>query len=156
LPCRRTIPAFTVTYSTFTAVAGAGTKPADRSKKCSLTVRIGVPTNVTFAVSAVDHRGYAHLEAGATAVHAARYHVTGQGAPALTEHPMRGYLDDNWQVTDAVTGEPAYVPCGKDRKLDIDTELRVSADNRAPASMITMDATDAAVTSTYRLLWKSC
>ncbi len=148
--------AFTLTYSAFVATAGAGTKPDDRSKKCSITVRITAPAGVTFAIAAVDHRGFAHLEAGAAALHRTRYHVTGEGAPSWVEHPMRGFLDDYWQVTDPSPGAPGFGPCGRDRKLDINTEVRVSADDAAAPSMVALDSTDGSVTSTYRLVWKAC
>lgn len=149
--------AFTVIYSTYLAQAGAGTKNKDERRTCSITVRLN-SQNLTYAVAAVDYRGYAHLEPGAAAALAARYHFQGAGAPGHTVTAFPSGLDDNWQVTDAVpAGSLKYGPCGKDRKLDIDTELRVQSDRvDSPTSYVAMDSTDGSVATTYRLVWKNC
>jgi hypothetical protein len=149
--------AFTVTYSAYVAQAGAGTKHKDERKACSITVRLNVPQNLTYAVSTVDHRGYAQLGPGAAAALSARYHFQGAGAPEYSQHPFRSGLDDDWSVTDSVSGTPVFGACGKDRKLDIDTELSVQADRAdAPTSLIAMDSTDGDLATRYRLVWKNC
>jgi hypothetical protein len=150
--------AFTVTYNAYTALAGAATKNKDQRKACSITVRLAVPPQVTYAVTSVDHRGYADLHPGATAELASRYHFQGAGAPAHTRHPFAGELLDNWQITDAVpAGAAVFGACGKDRKLDIDTELTVRSVPGDPlTSYLTMDSTDGAFTTTYRLAYRAC
>ena len=89
-----------------------------------------------------------------TAVQSGRYHVTGEGAPAFTEHSLRGEMADNWQFTD-LDGAPAWGKCGKSPKFDIDTQLRVDAPASAPFSYVTVDSTDGGVSSVYRLAWRS-
>jgi hypothetical protein len=150
--------AFTVTYSAYTALAGAATKNKDQRKTCSITVRLSVPPQVTFAVISVDHRGYAELHPGAAAELASRYHFQGAGAPEHTRHPFPAGLQDNWQHTDVVpAGAAVFGACGKDRKLDIDTELTVRSVQGDPlTSYITMDSTDSAVAATYRLAYRVC
>jgi hypothetical protein len=150
--------AFTVTYNAYTALAGAGTKKPDQRKTCSITVRLDVPPQMTYAVTSVDHRGYAQLYAGATAELASRYHFQGAGAPEHTRHTVTGELLDNWQLTDTVpAGTAVFGACGKDRKFDIDTELTVrSAPGDPLTSYITMDSTDSAVTATYRIAYRAC
>jgi len=149
--------AFTVIYSDYLAQAGVGSKTKDERRTCGITVRLVVPAATAYAISAVDHRGYAHLEPLASATLSARYHFQGSGAPAYTAHPFAGPFDDSWQVTDDAGGGAVFSPCGRDSKVDIDTELRVRADRAdAPTSLITMDSTDAAVASTYRLVYRAC
>ncbi len=149
--------AFTVTYGSYFVEAGGDTKKKDGRKSCSITVRIDVPAGITYAVTNVEYRGYARLEAGAVGAHAARYHFQGSGAPGHTEHPFASGHKDSWQVNDAVpTSKRVFGACGKDRKLDIDTELTVRTDRTdTPASLVAMDSTDGGV-STYRLAWKKC
>jgi hypothetical protein len=148
--------AFTVIYSAYQAVSGGSTKPPDARKACSISVRLNVPANVTFSVPQVDYRGFAQLEVGASATQSARYHFTGSGAPGLTVHSFTGGLVNDWQVTDTVPGGSAeFGACGKERKLDIDTELAVTAKAGGPTSLIAMDSTDGVVT-TYHLQWKNC
>jgi hypothetical protein len=149
--------AFTVIYSSYLAQAGAGSKNKDERRTCSITVRLTVPAGVSYAIPTVDYRGFAHLEPGGSATLSGRYHFQGSGAPSYTVHSFGSGLDDSWQVTDAVGSSPVYSPCGKDSKVDIDTELRALADRAdAPTSYITMDATDGAVVSTYHLVYRSC
>jgi hypothetical protein len=149
--------AFTVTYSEYLAQAGGATGRPDERRSCAITVRLNVPPGVTFAVSGVDYRGFAHLEDGASAVHAARYLVPGSGQPRRSERSFSGFFSDGWQVTDLVgTGDLVYALCGGGRKLDIDTELRVAAGPGSPVSMIAMDSTDGSFASTYELAWRSC
>jgi uncharacterized protein DUF4360 len=152
--------AFTVTYSAYIAKAGGGAKPKDQQKSCSITVRLNVPDNVTYAVSAVDYRGYARLRDGASAALSSTYQFKGHGTPVNATHSFPSLLDDDWQVTDQVPpGGLVYGPCGKERKLDLDSELSVNAASSgpdSPVSMIMMDSTDGSFTSRYRLAWKSC
>jgi hypothetical protein len=150
--------AFTVTYREFLAQAGGETKRRDETRACSITVRLNVPSGITYGVAQADYRGFASLAAGASATHAARYKFQGQGAPVWTEHAFPGGLDDSWQVTDVVSGGVVHGSCKGDRKLDIDTELRVRAGSGAaePVSFIVMDSTDAVFSSTYRLQWQAC
>src|SRR3712207_7319067 len=41
-------------------------------RSCGITVRLTVPATISYAVTAVDHRGYAHLEPGGSATLSAR------------------------------------------------------------------------------------
>ncbi|MCU7727482.1 DUF4360 domain-containing protein [Actinoplanes sp. KI2] len=149
--------AFTVTYSAYVAQAGAGTGNKDQRRACSLTVRLNVPATTQYAITAVDYRGFAHLEPAASATLSARYHFQGSGAPTYTVHSFAGGLDDDWQVTDSAGSGLVFSPCGAGRKVDIDTELQARADRAdAPTSMITMDSTDSEVASTYHLTYRTC
>ncbi len=151
--------AFTVIYGAYIAVAGGGASASEKQKKCSITVRLNVPAGFTYAVGQTDHRGYAHLEPGASAVQSARYAFQGQGPPTRTEYPIPALLSDSWQVTDVIPERArVYGACGKDRRFDIDTELRITSTGgaTAPASTVAMDATDGVFSSTYRLTWKRC
>jgi hypothetical protein len=149
--------AFTVSYSTYLAQAGTASKNKDERKSCSITVRLNVPANLTYAISAVDYRGFAHLEPGGSASLSGRYHFQGSGTPQYTLHTFASGLDDDWQVTDAVGAGAVFGPCGRDRKVEIDTELRAQADRAdAPTSLIAMDSTDSAVDTTYHVTYKNC
>ncbi|MFI5492200.1 DUF4360 domain-containing protein [Actinoplanes sp. NPDC051859] len=149
--------AFTVLYSAYLAQAGAGARNKEQRRACNLTIRLNVPATMQYAVTAVDYRGFAHLEPGATAALSARYQFQDSGAPTSTVHSFASGLDDSWQVTDLAGSGAAFSGCGRGRKVDIDTELRVTTDRAdAPTSFITMDSTDSAFASTYRLTYRTC
>ncbi|MFI5776724.1 DUF4360 domain-containing protein [Nocardia sp. NPDC051570] len=152
--------AFTVTYSQYTAQVGVGSTPTDFRKNCQLDLRVHVPQGFTYGIAQADYRGFAHLEAGATALETARYYFQGDSPTDFVNHPYNGLMDDDWQATDTTdVGSVVYEPCGETRDFDINTELRVSAgtsDPKKTTSFITMDSTDGSILTTYHFAWKKC
>jgi hypothetical protein len=148
--------AFTVTYNEYLAQAGAGAKKKDQSKDCKLKLKVGVPKGFTYTISGIDYRGYARLERGATGRMGADYSFQGSNRTISVNHPFTAPVDDDWQVTDSATA--GFEPCGKQRALDIHTELEVGAGSSDPGStsVVSMDSTDGAVHTTYHLAWQTC
>jgi hypothetical protein len=152
--------AFTVTYSNYLAQVGVGAAPTDIRKNCQLTVLVHAPQGFSYAVAEADYRGFAHLEKGATSMEQANYYFQGQPQTAVVNHPFSGPFDDDWQTTD-MTGVAALVfsPCGEERDLNINTELRVSGGTsnlKKTTSFMTMDSTDGSITTTYHFAWVTC
>ncbi|MQS17666.1 DUF4360 domain-containing protein [Streptomyces kaniharaensis] len=152
--------AFTVTYSSYLAQVGVGSKPTDFRKNCQLNLRVHVPQGFTYAIASADYRGFAHLEAGATAAQRASYYFQGQPETTYRTHRFSGPRDDNWQATDTVDiAALVFAPCGEQRNFNINTELRVGAGSSDPASttsFMTMDSTDGSINTVYHLAWKQC
>ncbi|GGN96695.1 hypothetical protein GCM10010112_88180 [Actinoplanes lobatus] len=152
--------AFTVTYSTYTALVGPTATPLDFRKNCQLVLNIKVPGGFTFAIASADYRGYASLRAGAYGQQAANYYFQGQSRTARSEHNFKGPMEDSWQNTDKVAITALnYLPCGERKYLNINTELRVnrgSSNSRKDTSFLSMDSTDAAINTLYRVVWKKC
>jgi hypothetical protein len=152
--------AFTVTYSEYLAQVGVGTKPTDFRKNCQLALDVHIPHGFTYAVASADYRGYAHLERGATGTAVASYYFQGNSQTARAAHPFNGPFEDNWQTTDTVAVEAlVFEPCGAQRNLNINTELRVKAgrsDPKKTTSFMSMDSTDGAFSTVYQFAWKRC
>ncbi|MFI9082248.1 DUF4360 domain-containing protein [Streptomyces sioyaensis] len=152
--------AFTVTYSNYLAQVGIGAKPTDFRKNCQIMVRVNAPQGFTYGVASANYRGYASLAAGAWGKEQANYYFQGQSQTASIPHPFYGPMDSNWQANDATPiGSIVYAPCGATRDLAINTQLNVSAGTSNPAtttSLMTMDSTDASLTTTYHLSWQRC
>jgi hypothetical protein len=152
--------AFTVTYSNYLAQVGVGAKPIDFRKNCQLSLKIMAPGGFTYAIAQADYRGYAYLAPGATGLEKASYYFMGQSATAAISHPFAGPMDDNWQTTDATdVAALVFAPCGEQRNLNVNTELRVGAgtsDVTKTTSFITMDSTDASVSTVYHFAWATC
>lgn len=147
--------AFTVTYSNYLAQTGGGASVLDRRKNCQLSLLVHVPSGFTYAVAQADYRGYAYLQRGATALEKANYYFMGDSANSSVSHNITGPWDDNWQATDAVDAAAlVFAPCGVTRNLNVNTELRVSGGTGS--SYITMDSTDASVSTIYHFAWKKC
>ncbi|MGW2250147.1 DUF4360 domain-containing protein [Kitasatospora sp. NPDC001660] len=152
--------AFTVTYSTYLAQVGVGSKPTDFRKNCQLNLRVHVPQGFTYAIASTDYRGYAHLENGASGIQRAGYYFQGQSQTTYQAHRFNGPRDDNWQATDTVdVAALVWAPCGEERNFNINTELRVAAGTSDPTSttsFMTMDSTDGSINTVYHLAWKQC
>jgi hypothetical protein len=149
--------AFVVTYDAFHAQVGVGAAPTDFRKNCQLNIRIRIPQGYSYAIAGVDHRGSAHLQAGASGLQQARYYFSGQSATALATHRFNGPFDDAWQTTDNVdVASLVFSPCHAERNININSELRVSAGTSNPAatnSSMTMDSTSSDI---YRFVWREC
>ncbi|MER6997570.1 DUF4360 domain-containing protein [Streptomyces sp. NPDC000410] len=151
--------AFTVTYSDYLARVGQGADPIDFRKNCQLNLIVHVPQGFTYAVASADYRGYASLQRGASATQKASYYFQGSPDTAARNHPFSGPYDNNWQATDETEwAQLVWAPCGAKRNFNINTELRVKAGTSDPSktSFITMDSTDGAINTVYRLAWKEC
>ncbi|QIS12860.1 DUF4360 domain-containing protein [Nocardia arthritidis] len=152
--------AFTVTYSQYTAQVGVGAGPTDFRRNCQLNLLVHVPQGFTYGIAQADYRGFAHLEAGATALERARYYFQGNSPTQYIDHPFNGLYDDDWQTTDSTpVGSVVFLPCGENRNFNINTELRANAGTSDPTkttSFITMDSTDGSITTTYHFAWKQC
>ncbi len=152
--------AFTVTYSDYLAQVGVGAAPTDFRKNCQLAVQVHVPSGFTYAIAQADYRGYGYLEDGATGLQRASYYFQATSQTSYQTHLFDGPLNDNWQATDATdVASLVFAPCGEARTLNINTELRVYAgtsDKSATTSFMTMDSTDASVSTVYHLAWQKC
>jgi hypothetical protein len=152
--------AFTITYSQYTAMVGPGAGVLDFRKNCQLALDIKVPSGFTFAIASADYRGYAKLAAGAKGLEAANYYFQGNSQTTRIQHTFKGPMDDDWQETDSVgVASLSFLPCGERRYLNINTELRVSggkSNTNTTTSLMSMDSTDAAINTLYRVAWKKC
>ena len=151
--------AFTVTYSQFIAQTGAGTKPTDFRKNCQLALNVHVPQGYTFAVAGADYRGFAHLERGATGSETANYYFQGEPQTTRIRHDFTGPIDTDFERTDSVgISSLSFLPCGEERYLNVNTELRVNRgqSSSTATSFMTMDSTDGSIDTVYHIAWKRC
>ena len=150
---------FTVSYAAYTAQVGVGTSSRDFRKNCNLNLLVHVPSGFTYRIPAANYRGFASLAAGATGVARGRWFFQGQTPGPFRERRLSGPLSDDWEFTDNVIETTAPLPCGQVRNLNINTELQVDAGTSDPtttSSLITMDSTDGAITTTYFFDWRQC
>ncbi|MGH8876612.1 MAG: DUF4360 domain-containing protein [Stackebrandtia sp.] len=150
--------AFTVTYSQYLAQAGGDSDPTDFRKNCQLNLIVHVPQGFTYAIASADHRGFAHLEPGASGMQKASYYFQGSSETRSSEHSLEAPYSDNWQYTDEVpVDQLVYKPCGVERNFNINTELRVGVgDDSAKKSFVAMDSTDGDIETIYPFSWKEC
>jgi hypothetical protein len=147
--------AFTVTYSTYLAGVGPSFKVTDGRKNCQLNLRVHVPAGFTYAIAAADYRGFADLAKGASGVERANYYFQGMPETVSQSHAIN--KSDDWQFGDSVPVEAlVYKPCGAERNLNINTELRANSTNKKLDSYVSMDSTDASINTEYHFSWLHC
>jgi hypothetical protein len=150
--------AFTVSYSQYVAEVGPGVAATAARKNCQINLKVNVPQGFTYAIVKTDYRGYINLAKGATGVERASYYFQGMSATGAIQHNMVGPMDGNWQFTDEV-GIAAMIwhPCGEQRNLNINTELRVAKGSSGTASSFAvMDSTDGSLATIYHFGWRRC
>jgi Domain of unknown function (DUF4360) len=148
--------AFTLIFDDFiTSVQPGGARKTKR--KCKVTLQVTVPKGWTYALSSVDFRGYAMLEAGVSARQLNTYHIQGEGPERSVSLDTRGPLDDTFAVRD-VGGpvvQPQFARCGKGKFVKITTDVTVErppGDN-VSSGFLALDSVDGQV---YHMLWKRC
>lgn len=148
---------FTVTYSDYTAQAGAGSTPTQFRKNCQLNLRVHYPQGFTYGIAKADYRGFASLPRGAKGMQRASYYFSGSSSTGTSTHNLAGPLSDNWQFTDATpVAEIVFAPCGMVRHLNVNTEVRAFTNSSNQASFVSMDSTDGSVNTRYQFAWKRC
>ncbi|QXJ25654.1 DUF4360 domain-containing protein [Actinomadura graeca] len=152
--------AFTVTYSSYMAQAGGSAPPTDFRKNCQINMKVHVPQGFTYAIASTDHRGFAYLQPGASAVQLASYYFQGSKQTAEVPHHLPvGPYNKSWQFTDDVPVEQlVWKACGEERNFNINTQLRVDkgSSDASKVSFATMDSTDGSIKTTYHFAWKRC
>ena len=66
-------------------------------------------------------------------------------APAVKVEGTRGF-----------GAEIVFAPCGMVRHLNVNTELRVTANSSNQSAFVSMDSTDGSVNTRYQFAWKRC
>jgi hypothetical protein len=144
---------FRLNFSGYTALTGPSAAPTDFRKNCQFNIAVTKPDGWQFAVQRAEYGGFAWLAEGGTATQRASYYFQGMSATVTTSHQLNGPLLDHWETTDVPGGENlAFSPCGEDRNLNINTEVRASAGNSDEESynLIHLDS------ASFRLTWRRC
>lgn len=150
--------AFTVTYSEYTAEVGPGLAASAARKNCQLNLNVHVPSGFTYAVNQTDYRGFADLAPGATGVERASYYFQGMASGAYIQHTIPSGTG-NWQFSDAVQiASFVWHPCGAQRNLNVNTEVRVVKGTSAAnsSSYVAMDSTDGSINTIFHFSWARC
>jgi hypothetical protein len=150
---------FRLTYRDFLARAGGGVAATEFRKNCQVNILVHIPQGFTFAVASADYRGRGRLEAGATGLQRTNYYFMGSSDNTYVDHSFAGPLFGTWSTTDATpVTELVYAPCGENRNLNINTELRVDEGtvNPGKTSSLSMRVSDGNIDTIVHFSWKQC
>nr|MDT0659160.1 DUF4360 domain-containing protein [Micromonospora sp. DSM 115978] len=146
---------FRIRYDDFVAAAGGGVDVPESRKNCQLAVLIDVPPGWTAAIATADYRGRARIPAGATGQQQTNYYWQGSSENSRTGTTFAGPYNGFWATRDVA---PAlfYLPCGQQRVLNINTELRVDAGTASGPASMSMTTTEGDVDTLFNLNWTRC
>ena len=152
--------AISVAFSSFRASVGLGSLPADVRKNCLLSILIRSPRGFTYAIPGGRYQGFAHLEQGSRALLRTTSTFAGLSTSRTSTHEFAGPFDSIWAAEDSYgLADLLWLPCGEDRNINLNTELRVipgTSDVTTTSSFIAMDAADIDTSASYQLLWRRC
>ena len=142
---------FRVVFSGYFAWTGPAAEPTDFRKNCQFSFQIQRPDGLTYAVERAAYSGFALLADGVTGLQAANYYFQGESPTTSARHEFTGPVNDRWQTTDVFdVAALRFAPCGQQRNLNVNTELRV----QPGASDLNVMVLDPAID--YRLTWRQC
>jgi hypothetical protein len=148
---------FSVHYTQYVARIGLGAGPTEFRKNCQLNLAIHIPENYTYAIGRSEFNGTASLAAGATGVQRSSYYFSGTGPTPQFQHTFAGPLDDKWQTVDEIDlAAMVFHPCGIQRNLNINTDLRVRAGTSDPTTTASSMAMNSSASTIYYFHWKHC
>lgn len=152
--------AFTLLFDQFVAEIGPGIPLSKNRKNCQIAVDLDFPSGWSYSVATLDYRGFVSLEAGARAEQSAAYYFQGQAATARLSTPMYGPVNRDFQIRDTLgVAAAVYSPCGLQRALNINTQLRLVA-NPGASGYIANDSIDGQFQThtlyRYGLTWQRC
>jgi hypothetical protein len=146
---------FRIRYSDFVAAAGRGVETTASRRNCQLGVLVKVPSGWTLAIATADYRGRARVPAGATGRQVTHYYWQGSSESSRTETHFGGPYNGFW-ATEDVAPVLYYLPCGQQRVLNINTELRVDAGGSGNLTSMSMTTTEGDVDTLFNLKWERC
>lgn len=146
---------FRIRYTSFVAEAGGTADVTDRRKNCQAALLVTVPAGWTFAIASAEYRGRARLDSSATALHRTNYYWQGSSENNQADHTFSGPLNSTWRSDDRAY-VLTYGPCGDQRILNVNTELRVDEGNSSRRNVMTMSGSEGDVDTLFNFSWRRC
>lgn len=147
--------ALTITYGSFVAQIGPGTRPTDARRTCQVRLNVRGPSGFAFALTGSGYRGTASLAESATVTQRTTHHVA--GSPGTTPAPRRltgPYLGDYLADEPVDAAALAFTRCGAAHLMVVNTDLQVhpgASDPTTTTSVVSIDKSTG-----YSLAWRRC
>ena len=152
--------ALTLTFSEFNVESDAYDQqaPVIQKTNCRVALVVEPSGGYTFAIAAVDYRGFVSLDRKAVAVHTTRYKMSRE-EKEIIKTKFKGPVDKDFQRFDNIVRaeQIEYLPCRGQKKLVINNVLKVRARPNS-SGYIAIDSIDAEVGGSmrYKLKWRKC
>ncbi len=148
--------AFTLLFDSYVAEGGPGIPLSAGRKNCQIAVDLRFPQGWSYTIVDVDYRGYAKVDAGALGTQKTTYYFAGQTGSASMKTDFPGPYAKDYQIRNSLgLAAAVFSPCGVNRALNLNTQVRVQTSGSQRALM-TLDSIDGQVTHQYGLQWQLC
>lgn len=148
--------AFTLLFDSYVAEAGPGMPLSLGRKNCQIAVDLRFPQGWSYSIFTVDYRGYARLDPGTSGQQISSYYFSGQTKTGNLRTNFYGPVDRDYQIRDTLGLESVvWSPCGANRALNMNTQVRVTASGRQRA-LLTIDSIDGELKHIYGIQWRRC
>ena len=145
--------ALTLIYDALAAEIGPDARPSAFRRNCQLTLPLHVPSGWTYAIASVRARGDLFLASGVSATVKRAFAFQGEVMPVPWSTTIAGPSEDDWELHDAVDAtQLRWAPCGEQRLLNVNSELRLARGSSGSGTQSYVDQTQ----QQLGLVWKRC
>lgn len=152
-------------FDNFAIDIGTGSANPTRpsvQKICKLLIDVDVPSDVQYAITGTEYRGFAALPASAYGYHRFSQNLPNSTMPvSLREVQLKGPIADNYSaVINQKPGREVYSACNKPQQtIELTAELFLSylkGTKDRSLAQINLDTVDTGVQSRFKLMWRKC
>lgn len=144
-----------VNYQDMVAHAGPGVPFGERRKNCNIFLDLAYPAGWTYAVLAVETKGFVAVDRDASALVQTSAYFQGSSTTVRTGSTITGPIERNLLLSDTFAASALnWAPCNAARALVLNTEVRATASGSDSAFIALTDSNR--VKTKYTLVWKRC
>jgi len=148
---------FTLIFDQYVASIGPGITIDQSRKNCQLNIDLQYPAGFQYSVFDTVYRGYVNADPGVTARQQSTFYFSGQSAQVSTGTNFAGPKDGDYEVTDDLPlSSVVWSPCGASAALNINSQVRLTANKTSEQGYITDDSIDGKITFIVGVQWQKC
>ena len=150
--------AFTILFSAFLAETGPFAPNGAAQSICDVHLTLDVPRGSTYAITAVDYRGFARITTGERGRVGTRFQFP-EAPRGTTWQTFAGPYNQDWRFRYEVDPTALdWSKCNVRRAVNLHTRLLIDGRPRdeGEGSLLTVDSQDGTVAQTYHLAWARC
>ncbi|KAF4615553.1 hypothetical protein G7Y89_g15308 [Cudoniella acicularis] len=148
---------FTLIFDNYVASIGPGVAVTENRKNCQLNLELAYPGGFQYSILSTVYRGYVSLDAGVNGLQASTFYFSGESGQTTTSTTFKGPIDGNYEAVDNVNlASTVWSPCGSTAALNINSQVRLTANSSSINGFITDDSIDGKITFVVGLQWQKC
>ncbi|KAH6664924.1 hypothetical protein B0J14DRAFT_630365 [Halenospora varia] len=148
---------FTLIFDQYVASIGPGVAIAQNRKNCQLNLDLRYPGGFQYSIFSTVYRGYVSLDAGVNGLQSSTFYFSGEPGQTTTSTTFKGPIDGNYEAVDNVDlTSTVWSPCGASAALNINSQVRLTANSSTVSGLITDDSIDGKITFVVGVQWQKC